>query len=242
MGAKHKQDFFIGNDEMLSMLDRSISMETQWFQHMKDVGCQQKLQEMVIATFTPATVKSWLDPAQVHHRLEGAKAGDVYRFGTDEAKGVVNITAEWAKAVAGERAPNFKGVRDNTFLASVQIQMESCLQYQSAPAPGSSGDAPVVLLVAGAALTAHYTKLELDLKSNTAISLGSLKIFDTFSWMMTESQLGVHKRAVAFCFAKPKATGGFPNPAGEVGSKQVKREAVITGSTASLFKPKKAKK
>ena len=116
------------------------------------------------------------------------------------------------------------------------------MQYQSAPAPGSSGYAPVVPLVAGAALTAHYTKLELDLKSNTAISLGSLKIFDTFSWMMAESQLGVHKRALVFCLAKPKATGGFPTPAGEVVSKLVKREAVTTGSTASLFKSKKAKK
>ena len=78
------------------------------FQHTRETGCQQKLQIQVVGICTPATKGAWLDPAKVHHKFEETKCGGAYQFGTDEAKGVVNITAEWAKAIAGARAPVFK--------------------------------------------------------------------------------------------------------------------------------------
>ena len=224
------------------MIDRSISMEKMWFHYMRETGCQQKLQIHVVGICTPATKGSWVDPAKVHHKLEEAKCGGAYQFGTDEAKGAVNITAEWAKAIAGERAPVFKGAKDNTFLANIQKLMENMLKYQDQPAAaGSSSDVAGIMSVGKDAMTAHYTKLEKDLKANATISLGSLKVFDTFSWMLDENQASVHKRAVAYCFSKPKAAGPayVPPPPCESARSSVKREPATNASTANLFKKKK---
>ena len=160
------------------MIDRSISMEQMWFHYMRETGCQQQLQIHVAGICTPATKGAWVDPAKVHHKLEETKCGGAYQFGTDEAKGAVNITAEWAKAIAGERAPVFKGARDNIFLASIQKFMENMLKYKDQPpAAGSSSDAACSSAVGKDAMAAHYTKLEL--KANATISLGSLKVFGT---------------------------------------------------------------
>ena len=85
-------------------------------------------QTKVERIFTPVGA-IWLDCWPVVQKLEVVKLTPLYTFASDESKGIVNVTQDWATAVQNNRCPSFKSVGINATLKKFQILMEAMVKH-----------------------------------------------------------------------------------------------------------------
>ena len=114
------------------------------------------------------------------------KRTPAYEFADESAQSSSTIPLEWASAVASQRQPSFKALRDNTFLKDIQGFMHHMLQHKIDP-PSGGGSTDVVLLAQVfygiIAMEKLFEDRDKRIKetADASIDLGVLKVFDAFA-------------------------------------------------------------
>ena len=236
------------NEEVMCMLDGSWGLEQEWFRHMSEVGVKDLLQSRVSKIFCPtADFCGYLNAAEVVSQLEDMKRTPAYEYAEEDAQSSVTIPLEWASAVAGQRQPSFKALKDSNYLKDIQGFMHQMLMYSvDPPSEGSSKDqVPVAEPVCYGiqAMEKLFGAMDLRVKTaavNAPIDLGDLKVFDTFAFLMNASQKATQREWIGKCFKSHGARASAQAPPQPQTKTAVKKEAAREGSsTSSLFKKKR---
>ena len=238
-GCFVSQEFMDVHSELLAVVDPSIIVEAAWFVHMVDTGCADLLHEAVLSDI-PSSAATYRQPKDVASKLEMIQQRAIYTFADDESQSRVNIVLGWVRAIINSRAPCFKAVTGEGFLAKAKDQLPWLLRVER-----SSGSSGQNNLHGREALAQLWDDIQEKLSKDGIISFADLKVFDTFHWLLDAEQKKQHKAIIAKLLkdAGSKSVAVKSSTADEApASKKAKTEALAAKaskeSTMNLFKKK----
>lgn len=100
----HVVEALESREDVLRLLDESITLEVAWFRHMYRKGCAQALEREAM-DLLPAQAAAH-DAKAIASAIGRLKLSCRYRFGSPESQASVNIVCEWVTAISNGEPPS----------------------------------------------------------------------------------------------------------------------------------------
>lgn len=226
------------NEQVFEMSDPSFRIEMSWFVAMTTSGARGMLEEKVLSLL-PSGAQEF-KPKDVANSISSLKTTPLYLFCSTEAQSSVNIACAWVEALANSRQPSLVG-SEAPFLKKVSELLENLLVFRSA----TPGEAPCFGKAAIARLIG-----EAGGKPAGKVSCDGLRVFSTYSWLLTDAQrTQVQEFVVAAAAAGGSSSSGSASsasakapgkrPATPAAKKSAASSSAEVNSTMALFRKRK---
>ncbi|CAK0902152.1 unnamed protein product [Prorocentrum cordatum] len=108
-------------EDVLSLIDDTIIVEIAWFRLMAGAGVQGKLKKDILRILPDRAGVH--QPRAIADQVAQLTVQCRYRFGSTDAKSIVNIVGEWLNAISNRRAPSLAAAKEGEWLWTVRERL-----------------------------------------------------------------------------------------------------------------------